>query len=61
MKPYIKRSDRNRRRAVNDLDHFARGGIERRGYGAERRAFDRDADLIESYSRRRTLLQLFRQ
>ncbi len=60
MNAYVKRSGRDRRQAINDLDHFAKGGVERRAYGAERRAFERQIDPAVSSPARRTLFQLFR-
>lgn len=60
MSMYIKRSSRDRRQAINDLDHFARGGGERRAYSAERRAYERNIDLPSRKAERRTLFQLFR-
>lgn len=60
MSMYIKRSDRGRRQAINDLDHFACGGVERRAYGAERRAYQRTIDISMKTQGRRALFQLFR-
>ena len=57
---YIKRSDRDRRQSINDLEYFARGGVERRANGAERRAYEREIDMPVRPPRRRTLFQLFR-
>lgn len=60
MGTYIRRSDQDRRRAVNDLDHFAKGGVERRAYAAERRAYERNIETQTKSTRPRSLFQLFR-
>ena len=48
MSTFIKRSGRDRRQSVNDLEYFARGGNERRSHGAERRAYEREPDFAEN-------------
>ena len=47
MSTFIKRSGRDRRQSVNDLEYFARGGDERRSHGAERRVYERGSDFPE--------------
>ena len=47
MSTFIKRSGRDRRHSINDLEYFARGGDERRSHGAERRAYERISDFPE--------------
>ena len=47
MSTFIKRSGRDRRQSVNDLEYFARGGDERRCRSAERRAYERGPDFPE--------------